>query len=429
MTRRNPAAITNGAGWRSGGDDEPLLDYLAAQAPCGGGTAAGLAWRWGVTRAHADARLNALPSRLVDVQRGEDGILRWRLVERPAPTEAALAARRFAAWLRGRGDHPDRATATALELGRAQELLVAGDLAALARLLKTPGFDPATVRRAVPPRHRDRLAGEVWALRADTAMQQGDTQMALRCASRAVALADDPEARCRRLGVWAAAARMVSPAGAHEAAKSLLAALELAAQLPPEASRRQVRHLAANLVAPQLALGDLPAASLAWTRSEALLVDADAAAVETGLRRVVLLARQGLLERAALAFSLLPTPPALPRWLWGWRARIEVTHLGALLSDERWAATFAEAWQLNQGYGFQRQLLLAELAACSRRGLPDLLSPELTGTLARALAAHHRRRHGCRPSECAVCRDAPLPHRAAHALGLQPGARDSFLGT
>jgi len=181
--------------------------------------------------------------------------------------------------------------------------------------------------------------------------------------------------------------------------------------------------------APLLTLGDLEGATQAWAAADARFRDASAEAVETGLRVVTILARRGQIDRAALARQALPEVAALPRWLQGWQARIEVSHLGPLLDDARWTLAFVAAWGLNQGYGFQRRLLLVELAASARRWEPDFDDEMTRASLVRAVAAEHCRRYDRRPCEYPDCHQAPLPQRAAHALGLQLGRREDFCTT
>jgi tetratricopeptide (TPR) repeat protein len=402
---------------------DAVLDYVVGAAARGGATVADLALRAGLSRSQAADRLAGLPARLVRTLRTEaaDGALRYVPAMPAEPAAAAAAWERFRAAARTRRRRtvrPRRIEEIAAAAASARAQLALGDFEGLRRTLGQPVSDPVLARRLVPPRDRDGAAALLHGLRADVAMQLGQPHAAERHVCAALACERDPLRRAELWAVRGAALRMVGrPPEAIGAFEQASAALR---QVAPNIRTHLRWNVAASAVAPLLAAARFDAAS-EHARIGRHAAEDLAGWAETAVRTAqVALAREEL-GTAERALDEVHGRPDMPHYLRGWVARVAAGLLRGVHERPAWNAQLCAAWVLCRGYGFQGRLLVARLAAAPERFLPELWPAAARHQLAAFVARLHAERHRQRPSECPACRCAPLPERAAHALGFPPG--------
>lgn len=422
MPARTPSTL-----WRMLGDGAPIVFTATLQ---GGATAALLAWHLGMSRNRAAELLGDLPaSGVTRVCAG--GRVVYDTQHASTPRAARDAWRRFLAAARRLRRAP-RADLVRDRIEQAARVLRDGDWAVLRPLLGEPWLDATLLRRGLPVRLRDELSAAVLVLRADAGMQRGRPEEAIAAAERALTLLLDPAERSRALGILGAATRML---GAGSAQRSIAAYRQAAA----EASRvsgatRRLLQRAANVavVAPEMVAGSLVLAEK-HARTALDLGDGSPAQIaESTLRWAQVLASLGATERAAALLEPLQGA-ALPPWLEGWRVRIGVSFLGHTLGAEEWNRQMASAWSTNQGYGFQRRLILGRLAAHGDRcPISEVMSPlslefhsatgdETRARLASRAALNHRKPSVAQRGRlqatdpCRWCRHPSSPYRPGYS--------------
>lgn len=302
-----------------------------------------------------------------------------------------------------------------------RQLLMRGEFRRLAEELRDPRADPAWIARAVPPKYRRQLRFECRRVVADAAMQSGNGALAAEWATKGLAEANGADQVEALLAIRASALRIhgeIHRAGADYA------------ELVARARRNpQLRWIAAEAWTVQHVAGDRT------TAAEMLNLAADAELNSAEALRI-------LLRRAIGAASLAggaqhvelgqgPAPDA-PRWLAGWWYRARAVQAEFFEPAEVWNANAAQAWAANSGYGFQRALIMARVAASCHDLDPSAWQGDggaAWRSFLRAVSAAHVARHGCACSGCAECGREGWGHRARHALGFGRGALPDLMST
>jgi hypothetical protein len=223
--------------------------------------------------------------------------------------------------------------------------------------------------------------------------------------------------------------RRIEPGTLRDAAEAFDAAIQEVRALRGEPARRLERHILAGRVAPFLAAGRAEDARTSARAAFDLADGSPIEVVESTLRIVQAEAAAGHSERARAYFESIGPVDGLPRWLRGWVRRYEPAFAGADFDATLWNAAQQAAWRENDGYGFQRRLILARIAAEPARFDPDAWPARALRELSDLIARLHRAQHFCPTSRCTVCSSRPLAIRAAHALGMKPGLLDPMFST
>lgn len=375
--------------------------------------------------------LLALPAR--DVQIIETGTHppRWR-AHAPAggdPTEDVAASVR----------KPDeqRWARTALQmtgakwraegLALAQMALRDGDFTGARRIIAERALSPGDVAARTPPAARTRLRILAWRLRADLELQAGRGKAAARSAEKAIPLAIDaePQEAFQLLAIRGAGLRMAGGIHLPESAASFARAYAVAEASGGATLGEARRWIATSWSTTLLIMDDLSTArrmiDLAADNAGAEI----AGVAETIMGDARLLRLEQRTEQAAEQVTRVGALAGIPRWARGWLYRHRLDTFwpidAASVDLPGWAGVFDAAWRTNDGYLFQRKMLLARLASLSPGDQPPL-DGDVAHQVAWAVARMHRERHGTVPFECPVCRAFALPGRARHALGIESSA-------
>lgn len=263
------------------------------------------------------------------------------------------------------------------------------------------------------------MAALLHGLRADVAMECGQTQRAER---HVVAALDSERDPLRRAELWAVRGAALRIAGRpREAVAAFEQASAALRQVPPGVPTHLRWNVAASAVAPLLAAADFDGARERVAAGRHAAEDLSGWA-ETAVREAQVALARGDARTAEQVLEAVRGRPDLPHYLRGWVARAAAGLLSGATERWAWNEQLQAAWTLCRGYGFQRRLVLARLAAWPERFLPEAWPEPARRQLDAFAARVHAERHRRRPSECPVCRREPLPHRAAHALGILPGS-------
>jgi len=389
-----------------------------------------VARRLGVSTERAARVLGGLPSSLASCRRvGREH--RWGVKVPPGVEWSVEAARERLDRLRGargRRRRADRSQALMEDIDLAHDVLRRGDPARCARVIRERGLDPGALLPRVTPSKRDGLRGALAMLHADLAMQRGEWARTIGILRRVLPHLQEhaPREVSAAYGVLGAALRMAGGRALEQSLAAFDAGLDATSFLPEDQRTSVGRWLLASRSTPSAILGRWDEARRDVAAAKEMLVDADATAVvETLLLETRALLGGGHVTRAtgSLAEARGRVAEALP-WVRGWFPRYEADVLSAH-GGERLDDGFAEAciraletaWERNAGFGFQRRLILARIAAGSIEW-DARLAPPVMRSIVLEVGALHRDRVGLRLEDCPRCREDGLRGRIVDALGL-----------
>lgn len=330
-------------------------------------------------------------------------------------------------------------------LERAEHRLRVWDIEGARELLASSGLTLHELLARVPPRERAPVRARFMVLHATTFMNAGDPARAIAAFSRWRRSLDElPAVDAIRLLITMCAAHRMMPGGAGAALDALVHAERILDHngMWDAPGRSLRRWLYTTRASPLTLLGahDGAARSLAQAREQIedpTGADRDAVA-EIGLYEVRTLLARGEREAASLKLDeIRPWAASGSLWLRGWLPRYEADVMAGapparVKVGEHTVEVIAaclRAWHLCSGFGFQRDLVLARIAAVRparddveralQRAWPD--QPQVGAAALRTLrlrvADLHHERHGRRPSDCACSADG-LGSAVAHATGM-----------
>lgn len=421
------AGVTNVANRRNRAiGTKELLDAVLVFSPRGGISAADLASATGLSRNRASEMLAGLPARMVHRWRDAAGRIRYLPAWSYLESDITSASRRVRVIFQ-EARAPRRMVDQIRDVcEQAREFIRGGDWGAVSDLLQRNELNPAWVRRALSPRERLAVSRIVLELRAGIAMQRGAPDYAINVARRGLLIAGDDAGRLRLLSVLGAAMRMMPEGGPKASISVYREALDLANRLPPTSRKEMLRHLNSAIVAPLLALGSTEDA-LEHARTAVGQVDeAGTGEGEARLRLATCLALIGNEDKAA---ELLESPltESVDHWLLGWRARIGASYLTKGASDGEKNRRFVVAWKANEGYLFQRLLLMDAMSRESAEYRAEEWGSPFREELIHQSALIHARYLKIRPSQCPQCRKKGPWHALRHAMESQPYRSTTFM--
>jgi hypothetical protein len=418
--------------------DEPTYEAVIALLLAGGGAepvdASAIARELHVSTERALRLMREAPPEVVGRVRVGRAV-HWVAYVGPEPRaefRAMLATIAHARALRSRRPPLDAADAASDAIGRARRRLLDGDVRGAARIVRERGLNAHALLPLVPARRRSALAAELALLKAESLLAVGDAPSALAACARAErAAVGAPWLLPRIFATQGAALRIAGPrhlAAARDAYDRAMCAIRGA---PTEQRPSLERWIYAAGATPLLVVGQAARAIEALTASRDRLDGADATgAAETYVLEARTWLVAGAPDRAEEAVSLASQAAGrAERWVLPWVHRTEADIIvangeprsGMKFPEEileRWARAFDRAWWPTDGFGFQRDLLLARLAALGANARTmDVLGPRLARSVLLAIAARHRERRGSVLAACPACRWANAGDRARHALG------------
>ena len=244
-----------------------------------------------------------------------------------------------------------------------------GDLAKAAALLSQAAENGLTADQ-VSANHRDAVCTHRERLHADLAMQLGEPEAAIRYARRALAGDLGWVERAATMTVMGAAQRMRSVRGASAAVATYEEVMRIAHLHPGGEGRRALRHANAAITAPLVVRGAFSRAVSHAERALHLSIDRDEAAES----HLVLCRAQYHLGQSDAARRnwehAANANPDVP-WLRKWLDRFEAVFASADMTPEHVDGALERALLGADGYGFQRDLILAQIA--SRR---EVIQPD-----------------------------------------------------